>query len=111
MIEEKPFLESLTILTGWDIRFEELMAIVSALQLDTTLNTLDVQPYDFFNNILTEDEVKQLVSILMKKLWADVFLAGLSSSRGRFEAEQCGTPVSDRRRIFDLKRCRRIEYC
>jgi hypothetical protein len=77
MIEENPFLKSLSITTGWDIQFEELLAIVSALRLDTTLNKLDLQHLNFNSLHLTEDEVKQLVPILMKNYGlGDLWLGG-----------------------------------
>jgi hypothetical protein len=77
MIEENPFLKSLSITTGWDIQFEELLAIVSALRLDTTLNKLDLQHLNFNSLHLTEDEVKQLVPILMKNYGlGDLLLGG-----------------------------------
>jgi hypothetical protein len=67
MMEDNPFLESLTIATGYgmDIKFEEFLALISALQLNATLKTLVLHSCvtDFS---LTGDEVKQLVSILMK---------------------------------------------
>jgi hypothetical protein len=59
---ENSLLESLTIRTYSTIKFEELLALVSALQLNTTLKTLG----GLASIDLTDDEVKQLVSILMK---------------------------------------------
>jgi hypothetical protein len=63
MTEENSFLESLTIKSNSsNINAEELFALVSALKRDTTLKTLDFDE----NFYLTDDEVDQLVSILMK---------------------------------------------
>jgi hypothetical protein len=39
-----------------------------------------------------------------------IFFARIWNSQGHFEAERKGTPVSDQRRIFHLKRCRRVEW-
>jgi hypothetical protein len=70
MLEENRFLKSLTITASRDnIRFEELLALISALQLNTTLKILSLQ--HFFsanvNNIyLSDDKANQLVSILRK---------------------------------------------
>jgi hypothetical protein len=76
IIEENPFLESLTIETGNNIKFVELLELISALQRDTTLKTLGFQSVDeyfryplFFTDdelFFTDDEVSQLVPILMK---------------------------------------------
>jgi hypothetical protein len=63
MTEDNPFLKSLAIKSGWKIKFEELISLVSALQRDTTLKTLD---YSYESIYLTDDEVNQLVSILIK---------------------------------------------
>jgi hypothetical protein len=65
---ENTFLESFTIPSssgGGIIKVEELFALISALQLNTTLKTLG---YQFFFMILylTDDEVNQLVLLLMK---------------------------------------------
>jgi hypothetical protein len=61
---ENTFLESLTII-GNDIEVEELLALVSALQLNTTLKTLRFQS-SFERLSLTDYEASQLVSILRK---------------------------------------------
>jgi hypothetical protein len=64
---ENTFLESLTIeSSGYGIKVEALLALISALQLNTTLKTLGFQFHCFGNIYFTVDEVKQLVSILMK---------------------------------------------
>jgi hypothetical protein len=60
------FLSSLTIYSGIDIEGEELLALLSALQLNTTLKALDFQSSCFANIHFTADEVNQLVSVLMK---------------------------------------------
>jgi hypothetical protein len=65
MMEDNHFLESLTIYNDW-IKVGELLALVSALQLNTTLKTLGFQFHCFRDIYLTVDEVNQLVSILMK---------------------------------------------
>jgi hypothetical protein len=67
IVEENPFLESLTIAIGYEtITSEAFLALISALQLNTTLKTLGYQ-LSFVKSIyLTDDEVNQLVSILMK---------------------------------------------
>jgi hypothetical protein len=64
---ENTFLESLKISSfGRGIAVEEFLALISALQLNTTLKTLDLQCYWFENHSVTVDEVSQLVSILRK---------------------------------------------
>jgi hypothetical protein len=65
---ENTFLESLAIIesSNRDITVEEFLALISALQLNTTLKTLDFHFYCFGNICFTVDEVNQLVSILMK---------------------------------------------
>jgi hypothetical protein len=65
MIEDNPCLESLTIGSISSImKVEELLALVSALQRNTSLKTLDCRCH--CDLILTADEVNQLVSILRK---------------------------------------------
>jgi hypothetical protein len=74
LIEDHPFLVSLVVTTGYGINFEELFALVSALQRNTTLKTLGFQfsdensLYRFSGESLhlTDDEVNKLVSILRK---------------------------------------------
>jgi hypothetical protein len=65
---ENAFLESLTIIDNSNKRIEvvELLALISALQLNTTLKTLNFRSYFFESLHLADDEVKQLVSVLMK---------------------------------------------
>jgi hypothetical protein len=67
-ILENTFLESLTIneKSGSGFQAEELLALISALQLNTTLKTLGFQSSCFKNVYFTVDEVNQLVSVLMK---------------------------------------------
>ena len=60
MMEENPFHESLTIITS-NIEFEELFALVSALQLNTTLKTLNFQSSCFKNIYFTVNELNQLI--------------------------------------------------
>jgi hypothetical protein len=64
---ENNFLESLTIIenNGMGIEVEELFALLSALQLNTTLKTLSFQSC-FEKLSLTDDEANQVVSILRK---------------------------------------------
>jgi hypothetical protein len=65
---ENPILESLTIIdqSGRGIKVKELLALLSALQLNTTLKTLGFQS-DYYKNVcFTIDEASKLVSILMK---------------------------------------------
>jgi hypothetical protein len=68
MMEDNPCLESLKIGNGSKIKIEELFALLSALQRDTTLKTLGFQSgYDRDTSLyLNDDELSQLVSILMK---------------------------------------------
>jgi hypothetical protein len=73
------FLESLTI-TDYGkttIQVEELFALLSALQLNTTLKTLGFQSLCFDGMHFTVDEASRLVSILMKnygleRLWPNI---------------------------------------
>jgi hypothetical protein len=75
MMKENPFIESLTIeRSGRSIvKVEELLALISALQLNTTLKTLGLSTtlknlgiqLDCLDHF-SVDEVNQLVSILMK---------------------------------------------
>jgi hypothetical protein len=86
MLEENPFLESLTILlTGSEIiiiKFEELFALISALQLNTTLKTLVLQ-FDSDHLALTDDEVNQLVSILMQNYGLERIVPHISGADDR----------------------------
>jgi hypothetical protein len=67
MVEENPFLESLFITDhGNRMKVEDLLALISALQLNTTLKTLGFQDDSLERPHLTDDEVNQLVSVLMK---------------------------------------------
>jgi hypothetical protein len=83
MMEENRFLESLTIhSSGSGITVEELFALISALQLNTTLKTLSligVYESDHYND-LTDDEVNQLVSILMKNYGLERLASDISSA-------------------------------
>jgi hypothetical protein len=65
---ENTSLESLTIIhhRGSAIKVEELFALLSALQLNTTLKNLGFQSHCFDDMYFTVDEVSQMVSILMK---------------------------------------------
>jgi hypothetical protein len=65
---ENTCLENLTIKesSGSDIKVEELLTLISALQLNTTLKTLDFHSSCFENGYFSVDEVNQLVSILKK---------------------------------------------
>jgi hypothetical protein len=69
MMGDNPFLESLTIASGSQIKFDEFFTLVSSLQPDTTLKTLGFQsdfPVSHGSLYLTDDKVNQLVSILKK---------------------------------------------
>jgi hypothetical protein len=63
---ENTFLEGLTIIDkyGSGIKIDGLLALISALQLNTTLKTLGFPASGF--KIFTEDDVNKLVSILSK---------------------------------------------
>jgi hypothetical protein len=65
---ENSFLESLTIADYCSsaIKVEELLALLSALQPNTTLKTLNFQSCGFEDTYYSVDEVNQLVSVLMK---------------------------------------------
>jgi hypothetical protein len=76
MMAENPFLDSLTIITESTINFEELFALVSALELNTTLKTLGYQIASK-DIAFTVDEAKQLVSILMKNYGLERLLPGI----------------------------------
>jgi hypothetical protein len=82
MMQDNHFLESLSIATGSTMKVEGLLALVSALQRDTTLKTLSLEnfyPYPFYITArelnLTGDEVDQLVSILMKNYGLERLIA------------------------------------
>jgi hypothetical protein len=70
MVQENPFLESLTIRSRSGCKFEEWFALVSALQRNTMLKTLCNQSYrseDIKNTVdYTIDEANEFVPILMK---------------------------------------------
>jgi hypothetical protein len=65
---ENTFLESLTIIdySSSAIKVEEWLALLSALELNTTLKTLGFQSGCFEDMYFSVDEANQLVSILMK---------------------------------------------
>jgi hypothetical protein len=82
MMQDNHFLESLSITTGSTMKVKGLLALVSALQRDTTLKTLSLEnfyPYPFYITArelnLTGDEVDQLVSILMKNYGLERLIA------------------------------------
>jgi hypothetical protein len=75
ILEENPFLESLSIQSS-SIKVEELFALISALQLNTTLKTLVLQA-DLDDIDLTDDEAKPLVSILMKNYGLEHLVLGI----------------------------------
>ncbi len=69
MIKDNPFLESLIVAESYNINFEELLALVSALKRNTTLKTLSFKSSYRFSDKklnLTDDEENQVVSILRK---------------------------------------------
>jgi hypothetical protein len=63
MMEDNPCLESLSITSNNKIKLDELLEVLSALQLNTTLKTLG---FEYYNRSIyfSDDEVNQLVSIL-----------------------------------------------
>jgi hypothetical protein len=80
MMEENLFLESLAIIyhNGSSINVEELLALISALQLNTTLKTLGFQLSFQSRLYLTDDEVNQLISVLMKNYGLERLVPGIS---------------------------------
>jgi hypothetical protein len=83
MVEENAFLESITVTTGdQTIKLEELLTLVSALQLNTTLKTLGYQTSSR-NLYLSDDEVNQLVSILMKNYGLECLVPKISCADDR----------------------------
>jgi hypothetical protein len=76
---ENAFIESLTIIDNFSRGFKvvELLAFISALQLNTTLKTLDFQR-SFQRPHLTDDEVNQLVSILMRNYGLERIVPSIS---------------------------------
>jgi hypothetical protein len=87
MLEENPFLESISIQSSSSsVKVEELFALISALQLNTTLKTLGLiefsGQYDHYID-LTNDEVNQLVSILMKNYGLEEFSPDISGADDR----------------------------
>jgi hypothetical protein len=82
MMQDNHFLESLTIETEYGgIQFEELFALVSALQRDTTLKTFGFQSHESI--YLSDDEVKQLVPILTKNYGLEHFVSDISCADDR----------------------------
>jgi hypothetical protein len=78
MIAENPFLETLSIsAAGNMIKFDELFAFVSVLQRDITLKALVSQVFDK-SLYLTNDEVDQLVSILMKNYGLEILVPDIA---------------------------------
>jgi hypothetical protein len=82
MMEQNSSLDSLSISTDCNIKVEELFALVSALQRHTTLKTLGLQDSDESLS-LTDDEVNQLVSILMKNYGLERLLPEIRCADGR----------------------------
>jgi hypothetical protein len=84
MVEESPFLESLTLTIGYEtIKSEAFLALISALQLNTTLKTLGYQLLLAKRLYLTDDEVNQLASILMKNYRLEKFVPDIDCEDGR----------------------------
>jgi hypothetical protein len=81
MMEENLFLESLTIkeIDGYSMKVEELLAVISALQLNTALKTLGFRESSVRLH-LTDDEVNQLVPVLMKNFGLERILPDISCS-------------------------------
>jgi hypothetical protein len=87
MIEENPSLESLTIKSTVgeirNIKFEEFLELISALQLNTTLKTLGFQTgFQYYHDVLdlADYEVNQFIPILMKNYGLERLLPGISCS-------------------------------
>jgi hypothetical protein len=80
---ENSFLESLTIRTCSTIEFEELLARISALQLNTTLKTLNLHFLCSENIGLTDDEVNQLVALLRKNFGLECLVPAISCADDR----------------------------
>jgi hypothetical protein len=87
MTMDNPFLESLTIANGSQIKFEELVALLSALHRDITLKTLSLQsgfPQVSHESLyLNDDKVNQLVSILKKNYGLEHLLPGIRCADDR----------------------------
>jgi hypothetical protein len=80
MMEENPFIESLTIFSK--IKFEDFLELLSALQLNTTLKTLGYQ-YSDDHLYFTDDHVSQLVPILMKNYGLEYFVPDIRCSNDK----------------------------
>jgi hypothetical protein len=90
MMEDNPFLESLAIVNDNDAssgEFEELSALLSALQRDRTLKTLGFRTgllrHPFRTILLSDDEVNRLVPILMKNYGLEHFVPDISCADDR----------------------------
>jgi hypothetical protein len=86
---ENTFLKSLTIpdyYSGSSIQVEEFLALISALQLNTTLKTLGFQSSCFANIHFTDDEVNQLVSVLLKNYGLECLVPDIRVNDGRVKA-------------------------
>jgi hypothetical protein len=81
---ENTCLENLTIKesSGSDITVEELLTLISALQLNTTLKTLEFHSSCFENGYFSVDEVNQLVSILKKNYGLEHLLPDIPCADG-----------------------------
>jgi hypothetical protein len=84
MMEENLFLESLAIIyhDGSGIKVEEMLVLISALQLNTTLKTLGFQESSVRLHF-TDDEVKQLLSVLKTNFGLERILPGISCADNR----------------------------
>jgi hypothetical protein len=77
---ENTFLESLTIHNSASGKFEELFALISALELNTTLKTLGHNVFfeSLESHYLSDDEANRLVSILMKNYGLECLVPDIS---------------------------------
>jgi hypothetical protein len=96
MMQDNPFLESLAIATihraldlSRQIKFEEVLALVSALQRHTTLKTLGFHSHSLlFDNTprrfyLSDDEVNQLLPLLMQNYGLQRLVPSMSCADDR----------------------------
>jgi hypothetical protein len=81
-MEENPFLESLTI-ENENTKFDEFLALVSALQRNTTLKTLGYLYSEDYLTFFTYAELNQLVLILMKNYGLERLVPDIACPDGR----------------------------
>jgi hypothetical protein len=73
MLQENASLEIMYIITPGEIKVEEYVALLSTLQNNTTLKALRLHR-DFMTLRLTDDEDKQIVSLLRKNYGLEILL-------------------------------------